>query len=72
MVNKFKAIALAGAFVMVAAPAFAQVPPVLNPLGLDFDPFHIFTPAPMKKEPMMMKKHHMMHKKMMKKKMMKK
>ena len=76
MVSKFKSIALAGALTVFAAPAFAQVPPMLNPLGLDLDPFHIFSPAPapmmmekpMMKKPMMHKK--MMHKKMMKKKMM--
>lgn len=86
MVRKFKSIALAGAFVMVAAPAFAQMPPAMNPLGIDVDPFHIFTPAPAPEPaPMMMKPHHhhmmmhhkkmmMMHKKkmMMHKKMMKK
>ena len=73
MVSKFKSISLAGALTVFAAPAFAQIPPMLNPLGLDLDPFHIFTPAPTPPAPMMEKK--MMHKKMMmhhKKKMMKK
>lgn len=46
MVLNLKKLALAGAFTIVAAPAFAQVPPALNPLGVDLDPFHIFTPAP--------------------------
>ena len=72
MVHKFKALALAGAFVMIAAPAFAQVPPGINPLGVDLDPLHIFspatppTPAP---EPMMMH-HRMMHRPMMHRSMM--
>ena len=72
MVNKFKTIALAGALMMVAAPAFADIlPPGLNPLGLDLDPFHIFSPAPAPEAPapMMMHHHHhhmmMHHKKMM-------
>ena len=80
MVSKFKSIALAGALSVFAAPAFAQVPPMLNPLGLDLDPFHIFSPAPAAPAPMMEKKMHhkhmmMHHKKMMmhhKKMMMKK
>ena len=77
MVRTFKSLALAGARTMAAVPAFAQ-DINLNPLGLDLDPFHIFTPAPAAPAapaPMMMKHHHhhmMMHKKMMKHKMMKK
>ena len=90
MVRKFTSIAFAGALVFSAVPASAQdlgaaingitaAPGQLiggmgQGLGIDLDPFHIFTPAPapMAPEPMMMmkKKHHMMHKKMMKKKMM--
>jgi hypothetical protein len=59
---------------MVAAPAFADIlPPGLNPLGLDLDPFHIFSPAPAPEAPAapMMHHHHhhhhmmMHHKKMM-------
>ncbi len=74
MVQKFKSLALAGALMMVAAPAFAQ-DINLNPLGLDLDPFHIFTPAPAApamEKPMMMHHHHKMmhHKMMMNKKMM--
>lgn len=77
MVSKFKSLALAGALMMVAAPAFAQD---ANVLGLDLDPFHIFTPAPAPAAaPAPMMKHHkkmmmhhkkkmMMHKKMMMKK----
>ena len=75
MVRKFKSLALAGAFVMVAAPAFAQVPPGINPLGIDLDPLHIFSPATPPApapEPMMMRprmhRSMMMHKKMMMKK----
>ena len=45
MNRKFKSIALAGALMMVAAPAFAQAGNT-NPFGIDLDPFHIFTPAP--------------------------
>ena len=72
MVRKFKALALAGAFVMVAAPAFAQVPPGINPLGVDLDPLHIFSPATPPApapEPMMMH-HRMMHRPMMHRPMM--
>ena len=92
MVNNLKVAALAGVLALVAAPAFAQqgVPvagdlPIVNQLplvgnnsnGLDFDPFHIFSPAPEAAPaaaPMMMHHHHMMmhhhhmmmhHKKMM-------
>ena len=52
MNRKLASIALAGALMVVAAPAFAQDTNLmpfglnLNPLGLDLDPFHIFTPAP--------------------------
>ncbi len=93
MVRKFTSIAFASALVLVTAPAFAQdlggaingltaAPGQLiggmgQGLGIDLDPFHIFTPAPtpaMAPEPMMMhKRHHMMmhkHKMMMHKKMM--
>ena len=84
MVCKFKSIAVAGALMMVAAPAFAQDMqlPLVGDMGgmmsgmggLDLDPFHIFTPAPaaapmMMKKPMM-HKHMMMHHKMMSSKMM--
>jgi hypothetical protein len=81
MAQTFKTVALAAAFAVVAAPAFAQVPPQINPLGVDLDPLHIFTPdappPPPAPEPMMMHhhhhhmmmRHHMMHKKMMMKKM---
>ena len=77
MVSKFKSIALAGALMFVAAPAFAQqgVPlvgdlPIINGLplvgdnasGLDLDPFHIFTPAPAAPAPApMMMMHHHHH-----------
>ena len=44
MVRFIRITAVAGgALVLSALPVFAQVP---NPLGLDLDPFHIFTPAP--------------------------
>ena len=46
MVRSFKTLALAGAMMTVAVPAFAQGLPGLNSLGIDLDPFHIFTPAP--------------------------
>ena len=75
MVLNFKKLALAGAFLMVAVPAFAQVPPQVNPLGIDLDPLHLFSPAPMaapEAPPMMMKKRMMKRRMMMKKPMMKK
>lgn len=62
MVRKFTSIAFAGALMLSAAPAFAQdiggavngitaIPGQLvggmgQGLGIDLDPFHIFTPAP--------------------------
>ncbi len=42
---KLSSIALAGALMVVSAPAFAQSGNML-PFGIDLDPFHIFTPAP--------------------------
>ena len=75
-----KSIAVAGALLIFAAPAFAQSINT-NPLGLplvpnsvDLDPLHIFTPAPKPAEPMMMHRmhhhrgmhHHAMHHRMMK------
>ena len=79
MTRKFASIALAGALMVTAAPAFAQDTNLnpfglnLNPLGLDLDPFHIFTPNP--PPPAMapaMRGHRMVrgHKMMMRKKMM--
>ncbi len=67
MIRMFKPIALVGAVLIASSvPALAQG---TGPLGLDLDPFHIFTPAPAPAPaPMMMK--HKMHKKMMHKKMM--
>ena len=88
MVRKFTSIAFAGALMLSAAPAFAQdiggavngitaIPGQLvggmgQGLGIDLDPFHIFTPAPAPAmaapmgEPMMrrhrmMRRHGMMH-----------
>ena len=85
MNRKFKSIALAGALMVVAVPAFAQSGN-MNPFGIDLDPFHIFTPAPpppqvdiappmggmhrMRHGHRMMMRKHMMKKPMMKKKMM--
>ena len=84
MNRKLKSIALAGALMMAAAPAFAQDNNLLpfglnaNPLGLDLDPFHIFTPAPPPPQvniaPPMVRGHRMMRRAshgrmMMKKKM---
>ena len=44
MVRYMKIAAFAGgSLIFSALPVFAQVP---NPLGIDLDPFHIFTPAP--------------------------
>ncbi len=44
MVRIFKPLALVGAALIVSSvPAMAQG---TGPLGLDLDPFHIFTPAP--------------------------
>lgn len=44
MVRFMKIAAFAGgSLIFSALPVFAQVP---NPLGIDLDPFHIFTPAP--------------------------
>ena len=72
MVRNVKRLALAGAFLMVAAPAFAQVPPQVNPLGVDLDPLHLFTPAQApapapEAEPRM---HRPMHHRMMRHRMM--
>ena len=68
MVRMFKPLVLVGAALIVSSvPALAQG---TGPLGLDLDPFHIFTPAPAPEAapaPPMMKKHRM-HKKMMMKK----
>ncbi len=66
MVRNVKRLALAGAFLTIAAPAFAQVPPQINPLGIDLDPFHLFTPAaaPVAPEPAPMMHHRMMHHRM--------
>ena len=66
MVVPFKSIALAGALMLVAAPAFAQntdpfgigalIGGATAPLGaVDLDPLHIFTPAPAPKHK---RKHH--------------
>ena len=75
MISKIKKIALAGAFALVAAPAFAQVPPQINPTGIDLDPLHIFTPVTPAPPPMVEpapRRHRAMHRRMMKKRMMKK
>ncbi len=67
MVRMFKPLVLVGAALIVSSvPALAQG---TGPLGLDLDPFHIFTPAPAAAPaPAPMMKKHRMHKKMMKKK----
>jgi hypothetical protein len=70
MVRMFKPLALVGATLLLSAvPAFAD-DMNLNPLGLDLDPFHIFTPAPPPPPPAPMMHHHYHHHhKMMMKKM---
>jgi hypothetical protein len=61
MVRMFKPLTLVGAIVVLsAAPAFAD-DINLNPLGLDLDPFHIFTPAPAPAPAPVMHKHHHHH-----------
>lgn len=61
MVRMLKPLALVGAALFLsAAPAFAD-DLNLNPLGLDLDPFHIFTPAPPPPAPAPMKHHHHHH-----------
>ncbi|WP_158811393.1 hypothetical protein [Beijerinckia sp. L45] len=60
MVRMFKPLALVGvALFLSSAPAFADDID-LNPLGLDLDPFHIFTPAPAP-APEPVKHHHHHH-----------
>jgi hypothetical protein len=69
MVRMFKPLALVGAALLLsAAPAFAD-DINLNPMGIDLDPFHIFTPAPPPPPPPAPMMHHHHHHHMMKKKM---
>ena len=74
MVRMFKPLALVGAALIVSsAPAFAEDLNLFNPMNLDLDPLHIFTPAPAPApapEAMMRMKNHRGHHKMMKKKKM--
>jgi hypothetical protein len=61
MIRRLKPLALVGALLALsAAPAFAD-DINLNPLGLDLDPFHIFTPEPAPPPPAPMKHHHHHH-----------
>lgn len=52
------AVLAGGALILSALPTLAQD---LNPLGIDLDPFHIFTPAPPPGAPVVEHHHHHHH-----------